>query len=456
MQSDWVMKLLKTTRIVGSTFIAITAISGLCMKTWSDDWPRYMGTDASGVYADPMAITEIPPEGLPIAWRQSVGGGYAGPAVADGRVFVLDYERKAGEPFNNPGERANLNGDERLLVFDAATGRELWRASYACPYSISYPAGPRCTPTIDGDRVYTLGAEGDLQCRHTSDGDLIWSRSLKNDLKAEVPIWGFASHPLVDGNLLYTMVGGDGQAVVAFDKMTGEVVWKALDSKTGYCPLSILERGGKRHLIVFHPYGIDGLDPMTGANVWGVALEPMYEMSINQPVVSGNMMYASGIRTTSVMLQLNDDGSQVKELWRGERDRSVFTSNSTAQFVEGVIYGTDCNVGSLIAVDAKSGDRFWETFQATRPEERRFVKHGTAFITRLGESDRYLLFSEMGDLILATLTRDGYVEHGRMHVVEPTGEAFGRNVVWSHPAYADGMAFIRNDKELVAVSIRQN
>ena len=140
-------------------------------------------------------------------------------AVADGKVFVFDYVQEGGEAFNQPTQRANLKGRERLVVLNEADGSEIWNYEYDCPYSISYPAGPRCTPTVDGDHLYTLGSEGDLACLKFNNGDVVWKKSLKKDFSAEVPLWGFAAHPLVDGDLLYTMVGGEGQGVVAFDKM---------------------------------------------------------------------------------------------------------------------------------------------------------------------------------------------------------------------------------------------
>jgi outer membrane protein assembly factor BamB len=128
----------------------------------------------------------------------------------------------------------------------------------------------------------------------------------------------------------------------------------------------------------------------------------------------------------------------------------VYCAGSTPVIDGGVIYGNDCQVGNLRAVDLASGERLWESFAPTTSGERR-ESHGTVFITKNGE--RYFLFSETGDLIIARLTRDGYDEISRAHILEPTGEAFGRAVVWSHPAYANKCAFIRNDKEIVCVSL---
>ena len=432
---------------------ALLALGALNPAAHGDDWPGWMGPSRDGVYRETGIIDEVPSNGLRVKWRKPVQGGYAGPAVADGRVFVFDYAKRSGESINNPGTRAELEGSERLTAFDAETGEQLWQHDYDCPYSISYPAGPRCTPTVDGDRVYLLGSEGVLTCLSVKDGELIWRRRFKKEFSAEVPIWGFAAHPLVDGDLLYCMVGGRGQGVVAFEKRTGKVAWKALDCKAGYCPPTIVEAGGTRQLIIFHPEAIASLNPADGEQYWEIEIKPSYEMSIARPVVDGNLMFASSIHKEAVLIELDQDRPTAKERWRGEPKSAVHCANSTPMFVGGVIYGTDCNEGSLIAVSSEDGSRLWTTFEATKPGEKRFIKHGTAFLTRIGDSDRYLLMSETGDLQMARLTAKRYEDLGRFRILEPTGECFGRSVVWSHPAYAYRTVFARNDKEIVAVDL---
>ena len=427
-----------------------------------DDWAQWMGPTRDGIYYEEGLIESIPAAGLPVKWRVPVAGGYAGPAVASGRVYLFDFVKSSGEAFNDPGRRAELVGAERLTCFDAATGKQLWQFSYDCTYSISYPAGPRCTPTVDiagpedEGRVYVLGSEGDLHCLNATSGELIWKRNFKEDFGATVPLWGFASHPLVDGDLLYCMVGGEGQTVVAFEKQTGQVRWQALSaSAVGYCPPSIIHAGGTRQLIVWHGDGIESLDPANGKPFWKLPIKADFEMAVTRPQRDGQRMYASSIRTESVMFELASDRPAITELWRGEPKSAVHCSNSTPIFYDGVIYGTDCNEGSLIAVNGENGEQFWKTFAATKPDERRYVRHGTAFLTRIADTDRYFLMSETGELILARLTPEKYEELGRFQILEPTSEAFGRSVVWSHPAYSGQTVFARNDKELVAVSIAQ-
>lgn len=443
-----------------ATFVGLTASLAILLLSISetcsaDDWSGWMGNRRDGVYRETGIVDEITRDGLPIKWRKPIAGGYAGPAAAGSRIFVFDYLKQSGDAFNDPGQRANVNGNERLTAFDADSGDQLWQYEYPCPYSISYPAGPRCTPTVDADRVYLLGAEGDLKCLRVDNGSLVWERNLKQDFGVEAPIWGFASHPLVDGDLLYTMVGGPGQGIVAFDKLSGEVRWKALDAKTGYCPPSIIQAANTRQLIVFHPEGVASLNPSSGDVYWEIPITPDYEMSITRPMVDGNRLYVSSIRTESLMIELDETKPAAKELWRGEPKQAVHCANSTPLFVNGVVYGTDCNDGNLVAVDGNNGQQLWTTFQATKPGETRYIRHGTAFLTRIGQSDRYFLMSESGDLLIARLTEKGFEERGRFHVLEPTAECFGRSVVWSHPAYANRTLYARNDQEIVAVDLSQ-
>jgi outer membrane protein assembly factor BamB len=442
-------------RLTAACFLLLVMHSaGEPAAALADDWPQWMGPTRDGEYRETGLLERFPEEGPKVLWRQPVAGGYAGPAVARGKVVVTDFVRSEGDSFNDPGQRAELQGRERVLCFDQKTGEPLWEHSYECRYAISYPVGPRCTPTISGDEVITLGSEGDLLCLDLNDGSVRWAVNFKTDLGAETPLWGFSAHPLIDGDQVICMVGGSGQTVVSFDRSTGKVLWRSRDaSAAGYCPPSIIEAGGTRQLIVWHAEAVESLNPTNGELYWSVPLEPMYEMAIARPQRDGDLLYVSGIGSKSVLLKLGVGRPTVEELWAGGPKNSLYSGNATPLFVDGTIYGADCQVGSFIAVDAKDGSRLWTSFVPTRQGETRRVSHGTAFATRLAGSDRYLLFSELGDLILARLTPQGYDEISRAHVIEPTQEAFGRDVIWSHPAYADRTAYIRNDEELIAVSL---
>ena len=209
-------------------FACILALSAVSL---ADDWPQWLGPQRDGVWRETGILDVFPAEGPKINWRLPIGGGYAGPAVADGRVYVTD--RIHGE---------GAHGQERVLCLDAATGRVAWAREYECRYEISYPAGPRVAPLVDGGKLYTLGAEGNLFCLNATDGKVVWSRELKKDYGVKAPMWGFAGHPLIDGNRLICLVAGTGTTAVAFDKETGKELWRALHSEEpGYSSPMICE-----------------------------------------------------------------------------------------------------------------------------------------------------------------------------------------------------------------------
>jgi outer membrane protein assembly factor BamB len=338
-----------------------------------------------------------------------------------------------------------------VLCFDAQTGRLLWKHEYNCPYNMSYPRGPRATPTVDGGRVYTLGAEGNLLCLNAADGRVVWSKELTKEYAVETPIWGFSGHPLVDGELLYCLVGGQGSVAVAFDKQTGREAWRALSaSEPGYCPPTMIEHAGVKQLLIWHPEALNSLNPRTGDVYWSTPLRPNYGMSITAPRKRGSYLYASGIGGVAALFRLDDTKPAAEVIWRGDAKSAIYSANSTPFIHDGVIYGADCQLGALMAASLEDGKRLWDTFQPTTGGDRR-ASHGTAFLVK--HEDRFFLFSETGDLILARLSPQGYEELNRFHVLQPTNDTFGRDVVWSHPAFAERSVFARNDKELVCVDL---
>lgn len=431
---------------------AILLVVSLVCASSQADWPQWRGADRDGVWHESGLRSEIPADGLPVRWRVPAALGYAGPAVADGKVYLFEYESREGEVKNDPGARVELQGTERLRCLDAKSGAELWKHEYDRSYKISYPSGPRCTPTVDGDRVYILGAEGDLKCLRTSDGTEVWAKSFSKDYGAETPLWGHSAHPLVVGNLLFCLVGGEGSIVVAFDKLTGKEKWRALSAyEPGYCPPMTIEFEGKTQLVIFHPKAVSGLDLADGKELWTVPIEPSYGMSIAPPLLAGDRVFASGYNA-SVCLKLPTAGEEPEVLWAGSPKKSISSANSPPIFDGATIFGVDANDSTLVAVDPATGERLWETKAPVVGEAKR-ARHGTAFIVRQGETDRYWLFNEQGDLILARLSAKAYEELGRQHVLEPTVDAFGRQVVWSHPAFAEKAMFARNDKEIVCLDL---
>lgn len=416
----------------------------------ADDWPQWLGEKRDSVWREAGILEKFPEGGPKILWRTPIAGGYAGPAVAGGRVYVADYLAD-GDKTANPAARSNLQGKERILCLDAKTGKEIWKHEHEAVYKISYAYGPRCTPTISGDKVYTLGAEGRLCCLDADKGTELWSKDLKAEYKTQTPMWGFTGHPLVDGQKLICLVGGEGSVAVAFDKDTGKELWRSLSAPDqGYCAPSIIEAGGTRQLLIWHPLAVNSLDPETGKVHWTVELKPDYGMSIQIPRKLGDYLFAGGIGIKAVCLKLAQDKPAVEEVWRGDIKTGLFPVNSTPFLEDGTIYGC-CTKGELRGVKLATGERLWETHKPTTNKRPQQSGSGTAFLVKNG--DRFFLFSETGDLIIAKLSPAGYEEISRAHLIEPTQDSFGRAVVWSHPAFADKCVFVRNDKEIVCASL---
>jgi outer membrane protein assembly factor BamB len=415
----------------------------------ADDWPQWMGPTRDDHWVETGITRKFPEGGAKIQWRTPVAGGYSGPAVAAGRVFVFDYTTD-GNTDGDPGRREKLSGVERILCLNAETGQPYWQHQYDQTYEISYPVGPRCTPTVDGDRVYALGAEGRLTCLYVADGKVAWEKDFKAAYGATTPFWGYANHPLVWNNLLFCVVGGEKSLAVAFDKKTGKEQWRALSAKEqAYCPPTMISVAGQPQLLIWDAEALNSLEPSTGKALWSVPLACDFGMSIMAPRQSGKLLFASGIVGKGLLLELQGT-KQPEIVYRVDPTLALSSVNSTPIIDGETMYGVD-RKGELRGIELSTGKRLWETFVPTTGERRE--NSGTAFLVKNG--DCYFLMSETGDLVIARLTPTGYQELSRAHILEPTSTAFGRHVVWSHPAFANRHVYARNDKEILSVDLAE-
>jgi outer membrane protein assembly factor BamB len=437
---------------------------GIVGRVRGDDWPQWLGPKRDAVWRETGILERFPKGGPKVLWRTPIGGGYAGPAVAGDRVFVTD--RQLAPEAQNPKsgfDKNQIPGRERVLCLDDVSGKILWEVGYDCTYDLQYPSGPRATPVIQDGKVYTLGAMGDLLCLNLADGKIIWKKNLPNDYHAPVQVWGFAAHPLVDGDKLICLVGGEGSLVVAFHKDTGKELWRALSvSQAGYCPPMIFEAGGKRQLIIWHPQALVSLDPETGKEYWSEKFDVKAALTIPTPRKEDDRLFVSSFYNGSMMLKLDETKPAASLLWKGkaQSEQSRLTDGlhsiiSTPFFKGDYIYGV-CSYGELRGLKADTGDRLWQTFQATTGagEER----WANAFIVAQG--DRFFLFNEHGDLIIARLTPQRYDEISRAHLLEPTNMMVSGQrpkdhpaVLWTHPAFAHRSIYARNDREIIRVSL---
>ncbi len=440
---------IKRTVAVAAVALVATAVGS------AEDWPQWRGRDRLAVWHETGIIDRFPNEGLKLAWRVPIGSGYAGPAVADGRVFVLDW-------IADPASRT-MDGTERVLALDEETGDTLWRYEWQTSYRslmASYALGPRATPTVDGDRVYVVGATGRLACLDVETGEPQWTTDYVGDYDMSVAPWGITSAPLVDGPRLLAIVGGEPDAlVVAFDKRTGAELWRALDvvSEAGYGQPVIYEAGGARQLIVWHPSGLASLDPETGDIYWEQAFDTPDGLTVATPVRSDSYLLVSQIYNGATMMRLSTDRPAAELIWKGsansyEPDQTdgLHAMTTTPIVIGDHVYGVGAH-GELRGLDAHTGERLWMSDRLTAQ-----ASYATAFFVRHG--DRYFVNNDDGDLILARFTPSGYVELDRVALIEPTarpalGHGPDRLVNWVHPAYANGHVIQRNDREILRASL---
>ncbi len=439
--------------VIRSLVLGGLAAGGAC----ADDWPQWLGPQRDAVWRETGIVDTFPAGGPTVRWRMPLGGGYAGPAVAGGRVFVTDRVLPEGTTNpNDPFKQDAVAGKERVLCFNEADGKLLWTYEYACTYTISYPAGPRTTPLVADGKVYTLGAMGRLCCLDAATGKELWAREFTKDLNIHAPLWGFAGHPLLDGPRLICLAGGDGSTVVAFDKDSGKEIWRALSAKEpGYSAPMIYEAGGRRQLIVWHPESLNSLDPETGKLYWSEPFAVKVGLSVATPRKLGDLLFITAFYNGPVMMKLDASKPAATVLWRGTSNSEKATDKlhslmCTPFLEEGYIY-SGCSYGQFRCLRADTGERVWESLVPAGAADEKNKRWANVFVIKNG--NRFFLYNEKGDLIIARLSPRGYEEISRAHLLDPTNRAGGRNVVWSHPAFADRCVFTRNDKELICVSL---
>lgn len=411
------------------------------------DWPEWRGKGRLGVWNELGILEKFPEKGLSPRWRTSVRGGFAGPAVAAGRVYLTDFAKSTG-----------LKGTERALALDEKTGKILWTREWETDYrGISYAIGPRATPTVDGNQVYIVGASGMLLCLNARTGDIIWQKDYVKDYGTQIPTWGIASAPLIDGNRLIAITGGRPDAkVIAFDKMTGKELWRALpsDSEPGYCQPVIIEADGIRQLIIWHPTAVASLDPATGKVHWQQPFRIHMGMTLATPVQSGAQLLVSSFYNGSMLLEPAKESARL--IWKGKSDSEINTDGlhavvNTPVIDGGYIYGI-CSYGQFRCLNLKTGERVWETMDVTNEKAR----WASGFIVR--HRDRYFINNDRGDLIIAKFSPNGYQEISRTRLIKPTSNSGNRRelgaVNWSHPAYANRHIIARNDEEIVSISLK--
>jgi len=360
------------------------------------DWPCYRGPNHNGISEETGWTAKW--KGEPkVLWRAEVGQGFSGIAVAGGKAYTMGGNR----------------GTDTVYCFDAETGKPAWSKSYVCPdgeYS-----GPRCTPTVDGKYVYTLSRQGDLNCFEAATGKVCWSTTVA----AKPPRWGFASSPLIFGQLVIVNTGVAGQA---FNKTSGKPAWSS-GGQSGYATPVVYQKGGKSVLLMFSSKSLLAMNPTTGSKGWEIPWQTEYDVNAADPVLAGDRVFiSSGYNVGCALMSLAGDAPKV--LWRNKNMRN---HHGTTVFYKDAIYGFD--ESSLRCLDVKTGEVKWS-------------QEGLGKATLIIADGKLVILSEGGALVIAEASPAAFKEIARAQAV--------RGHCWTMPTLANGRIYCRTDTGSVA------
>jgi outer membrane protein assembly factor BamB len=392
--------------------------------TKGDDlFPGYRGRLRDGVVEGPALTRDWARQPPRLLWKHDCGGGYSGFVVAGDLAITLEQRDE----------------DEVVAAYDTATGAERWRHKYPARFTETLGGpGPRATPTVAGDLVYSLGARGHLVCLNAGDGKEKWSKKVLEDEENHNLAWGMSGSPLVVDNLVIVNPGVQkgspaNRALLAYDRNTGDLVWSKGNVQAAYASPMLATLADKRQVLVFDAGGLAGHDLDTGEELWRFPWETHQGINAAQPLVlDGDRVFiSSAYGHGGALLQVaKADGKwSVKPLWQNQSLRCKFSSPVVHK---GYLYGLD--EGLLVCVDPKDGKRKWKGNR---------YGHGEMLLT----GDLLVILSESGELALVEATPEGFHEIDRMAVL--------RGKTWNHPALAGGKVYVRNDREMACYDLRE-
>jgi len=393
----------------------------------ADDWPQLLGPGRTGVSAERGLLKSWPEGGPAVLWRVPGGVGMSGLAVVQERVLTL----------------VQREGRQWALCLSVKDGSELWRTDLGPALRNQMGDGPRSTPTVVGEVVYTFTGQGVLSALRLQDGSQIWSNDLMERLNAELADYGMACSPLVVGERVIVTVGAETATVVGVEAKTGKVAWQAgREQPAGYSSPALIPVNGRPQVVVFAGGGALGLDPQTGKPLWDFPYVTDFACNIATPLaVDGGVFLSSGENHGSVLLDLKPSGEGFEPVprWTSYGPKSTFRNEwQTSVALEGALFGFD-NVGSagpvthLACIDPRTGERRWQ--------ELRFGKGNLT-----AADGKLFIITLTGELVVVRANPQKFEVIGRQPLLEKTRTA---------PALSGGKLFARDDHEIICVDVRQ-
>lgn len=370
----------------------------IALSANASDWPHWRGPDFNGISKETgwSANWTTPPKQL---WKAKVGTGFASVSVSQGRTYTT----------------GNASDQDTVFCFDATTGAEVWKHSYAAKLDPKYyEGGPSATPTVDGDHVFTVGKRGMVHCLDAAKGTVIWSKNVAEELKASMPDWGFAGSVFIEGDLAILNIGSAGAGL---DKKTGKVLWSSGTEVSGYSTPVPFDSGSERAVMMAIKQNVVAVKIKDGKEVWRFPWKTQYDVNAADPILFGSKVFiSSGYNHGGGVFDVSSNPP--KELWNNKNMRNHMNS---CVIWQGHIYGVDEN--QLRCLNAATGEVKWTD---------KFSGKGSLTLA----DGKLIVLSDKGELAVADASPEGFKPISRT-------QALGGKC-WTVPVLANGKIYCRN------------
>ena len=403
------------TVLFGTWYLVGATLSAEADDHSTAEWAQWRGPNRDGISSETGFLKNWPQEGPKVLWHIPLGDGYSGISIAQGKVYTMVAE----------------GNDEYVICLDTSSGEEVWRFRSGAKFTESRGDGPRSMPTVHGDSVFALGAEGKLYALDAGDGTKLWAHNFVEEFDSKIPTWGFSSSPLIEGDLVLVEAGGtDEKSIVAFDKKSGDVVWTTHTDEVGYSSPIAIDFGGVRQIIFLTSKTLLSVAPEDGQIYWKYAWPEGINIATPIFIPDDKIFISASYDKGAVLLKMttDEDGIGIEEVWKSRVMKNHFNSS----VLQGdYLYGFDNAI--LTCIEANTGEEQWQ--------QRGFEK-GSLLL-----ADGYLIIlGEGGKLALAEANPSEYNEKARFQLFD--------DKCWTVPTLAGGKLYIRNQKEMVCLDLR--
>jgi outer membrane protein assembly factor BamB len=419
-----------TSRLV-PVCVLTAGVLTLCAR--ADDWPQWRGPERTGVSKETGLLKEWPKGGPKLLWKvKDIGGGYSTPAIVGERIYLM-------------GDR---DGEEFVLALEVKDGAKVWSRAVGKvgPNKGPQYPGARSTPTVDGERIYALGSDGDLACLDRSSGKVVWSKNVRKEFGGTPGMWAYSESVLIDGDVLVCTPGGKKATLVALKKKDGEVVWKCAvpgGDAAAYASAIAVDVGGVRQYVQFLGKGVVGVDAKTGKFLWRYDETRDEAANIPTPVFYDDCVFTSTSRKGTGLnrIKVSKDAVSSEQVYYNE---TKLNSIGGVVRVGEHVYGTNAR-GQLVCMEIKTGKEKWRnnsvgTASLCYADGMLYVRGqgGTGFGPEMPPR-----------VALVEASPEGYKEKGRFEQPD-----HGKRPAWPHPVVANGRLYLRDGDELLCYDVK--